>query len=92
MNATPDTPIEEIRMREIFGNAKLPVLELIPRLMEALAKSDKRRASMSINVRVTGTPNQPAYEITAAVPQTAKVKTERAQGHNVNQPNLPGVE
>jgi hypothetical protein len=60
--------------------------------MDALRKSDKRRASMSIGVKVSGTPEQPAYEITASVPQTAKVRTEKAQGRDINQPDLPGIE
>ena len=92
MNATPSEPIEEIRMREIFGQAKFPVMELVPRLMDALRKSDKRRASMSIGVKVSGTPEQPAWEIVASVPQTAKVRTEKAQGRDINQPDLPGIE
>ena len=92
MNATQNEPIEEIRMREIFGQAKFPVMELVPRLMDALRKSDKRRASMSIGVKVSGTPEQPAWEIVASVPQTAKVRTEKAQGRDINQPDLPGIE
>jgi hypothetical protein len=92
MNATPQVPVEELRMKEIFGQAKHPVMELIPQLMAALGKSEKRRASMSIGVKVSGTPEQPAYEITASVPQTAKVRTEKAQGRDINQPDLPGIE